>query len=184
VRAAARPREVIVARAFFLRVWGFRWTPCTELRARARTDPSYPTSAATLRLMERRSEPRLPLDALARAPSAHVIAAADDRIAARGSKMRACSEGPPPIRERAAARRTVSHFRILEQVGAGGMGVVYRATDERLEREVALKLLPAGACRRRRPHRCRAKRRTLSRLNHPAIATLYDVGEEATRTTW
>jgi serine/threonine-protein kinase len=73
----------------------------------------------------------------------------------------------------------VSHFRILEQVGEGGMGMVYRASDERLERVVALKLLPAGMLApggdRNRGHR---EARTLSRLNHPAIATLYDVGAE------
>jgi len=68
----------------------------------------------------------------------------------------------------------LSHYRILAPLGAGGMGVVYRARDERLERDVALKLLPQGAvgdesARRR----LRQEALALSRLNHPAIATIY-----------
>jgi eukaryotic-like serine/threonine-protein kinase len=69
----------------------------------------------------------------------------------------------------------LSHFRILEQIGAGGMGVVYRAHDERLDRDVALKILPAGlladeAARKR----FRKEALALAKLNHPNIAAVYD----------
>src|SRR5437867_12173662 len=95
--------------------------------------------------------------------------------------MRRMLRGPtPPSASALKPGGTLSHFRILEQVGEGGMGVVDRAPDERLERAVALKLLPAGALAeeedRGRSHR---EARTRSRLNHPAIATLYDLGAEA-----
>ena len=85
----------------------------------------------------------------------------------------------PPSESAPRPGGTLSHFRILEQIGEGGMGVVFRATDERLDREVALKLLPAGALASGEERAvCHREARTLSRLNHPAIATLYDVGEE------
>jgi eukaryotic-like serine/threonine-protein kinase len=71
--------------------------------------------------------------------------------------------------------QTLSHYRILEQIGAGGMGVVYRAHDERLQRDVAIKVLPIGtladeSARRR----FRKEALTLSRLSHPNIATVHD----------
>ncbi len=70
---------------------------------------------------------------------------------------------------------TLSHYRILEQIGAGGMGVVYRAHDERLERDVALKVLPAGALADEAARkRFRREALALSRLNHPNIATVLD----------
>jgi len=70
---------------------------------------------------------------------------------------------------------TLSHYRILEQIGQGGMGVVYRAHDEHLDCDVALKLLPAGeladeAARRR----FRKEALALSKLNHPNIAVVHD----------
>ena len=71
--------------------------------------------------------------------------------------------------------RTLGHYQILEQIGAGGMGVGYRARDQRLERDVVLKLIPAELlgndnARRRFRHEALA----LSRLNHPNIATVHD----------
>lgn len=70
---------------------------------------------------------------------------------------------------------TLSRYRILEQIGAGGMGIVYRAHDERLDRDVALKVLPPGTvvetAARKRFHR---EALTLSKLNHPNIATIHD----------
>ncbi len=73
-----------------------------------------------------------------------------------------------------ASGEVLGHYRLLERVGQGGMGVVYRAHDEHLEREVALKLLPGivthdeGARKR-----FRQEALTLARLNHPNIETLY-----------
>ena len=73
----------------------------------------------------------------------------------------------------------LSHYRIIEQIGAGGMGVVYRAHDDRLERDVAIKVLPAGAladeAQRRRFHR---EALALSRLNHPGVATVHEFDRE------
>ncbi len=71
--------------------------------------------------------------------------------------------------------RILDHYRIVEQIGAGGMGVVYRAHDERLERDVALKVLPSGALSDEAARkRFRKEALALSRLNHPNIATVYD----------
>jgi serine/threonine-protein kinase len=74
---------------------------------------------------------------------------------------------------------TISHYRILAQIGAGGMGVVYKAYDQQLEREVALKVLPQGlladeAARKR----FRKEALALARLNHPNIATIFEFGNE------
>jgi len=73
---------------------------------------------------------------------------------------------------------TVGHYRILERVGAGGMGIVYRAEDIRLGRQVALKFLPADiAITHEALDRFQREARVASSLNHPHICTIHDVGD-------
>ncbi len=70
---------------------------------------------------------------------------------------------------------SLSHYRIVEELGHGGMGVVYRARDEHLPRDVALKVLPAGLFSDETARsRFRREAQTLSQLNHPNIATVFD----------
>src|SRR5271163_1858836 len=71
--------------------------------------------------------------------------------------------------------QTLTHYRIVAKIGAGGMGEVYQARDERLERDVALKVLPASALADKTARsRFRKEALALSKLNHPNIATIYD----------
>ena len=119
------------------------------------------------------------LTPMPRAPSA--ASTSYDRTASRGrlASMRQCTALYTRARShKTVIRETLGPYRVLEKLGEGGMGEVYRATDTRLHRDVAIKVLPAAFAQDpERVARLRREAQVLASLNHPHIAAIYGLEE-------
>ena len=109
---------------------------------------------------------------------AHERSGALDRLAADVAPLAARLQEPSALANTLIAGRTVGRYRVLEQVGGGGMGVVYRASDERLGRVVALKFLhPRFGADDSAAERFRHEARAVASLEHPNVCTVHEIGE-------
>ncbi len=134
------------------------------LSRECRTDPSLLAEVRGMLAGHERSEGVLD------APPTAALGGILDRLEGTAAPARGTTAGPGP-------GETVGHYRIVRLVGRGGMGVVYQAWDPRLDRQVALKLLPASADADEGARaRLLQEARRASALDHPNICTVYDVG--------
>lgn len=86
-------------------------------------------------------------------------------------------DGPPPVGPSLTPGRVVGPYRILERIGTGGMGTVYRARDTRLDRDVALKFLPSSPADGRASERLLVEARAAAALEHHNVCTVHEIGE-------
>jgi serine/threonine protein kinase/Tfp pilus assembly protein PilF len=107
------------------------------------------------------------------APTVALLAKAVSPAARSAAASSECRTDAPQL-----IGKTIGHYHILEELGAGGMGAVYRARDHLLRRDVALKVLTVDASHAENRARILSEARAASALNHPGITTIYEVGED------